>query len=97
MLTLGLSATGFAGKQTTWRHLKDASYDFPFAAYLAEYGKEYNGAEFTRREANFKASLAAIREHNEGDHTWKMGLSEHSDKDEGEWAAMKGLHRGLLW
>ena len=38
MLTLGLSATGFAGKQTTWRHLKDASYDFPFAAYLAEYG-----------------------------------------------------------
>ena len=71
-------------------------YSFSFDQYLAEHGKEYNGPERTRREALFKASLAKIQEHNEAEHSWKMGLSEHSDKSESEIQALKGLHRGLL-
>ena len=40
-------------------------------------------------------ALAEIKVHNEGDHTYKKGLSVHTDKDANEWQALKGVHRGL--
>ena len=67
-----------------------------FAEYCAEYGKTYTGEESARRERIYTAALAKIKAHNEGVSTYKMGLSEHTDKDDGEWKALKGLHRGLL-
>ena len=96
-VTLDLYAPGPKAikKKTTWRHLQARGYDFSFAEYCAEYGKDYSkdSAEAARREAIFRREMAKIRAHNEGEHSWKMGLSIHTDKTEEEWLALKGLNR----
>ena len=83
--------------KTTWRDLAKVDYDFSFDSYCAEYSKSYTGAERERRAKIFDSALKEIKAHNNGNATYKMGLSEHTDKDDAEWKALKGLHRGLLF
>eukprot|EP00966_Prymnesium_polylepis_P021785 500775-Prymnesium_polylepis.1 len=91
-------AVAFAGsKKTTWRDLAAVNYDFSFDKYCEEYDKVYSGADRERRAGIFHDALAEIRMHNEGNFTWKKGLSQHTDKNADEWASLKGLHRGLLF
>jgi len=82
-------------KKTTWRHLRALNYQYTFAEYVAEYGKVYPVEEAAQREAAFDKALVAIKAHNEAvpAPSWRMGLSEHSDKTEAEWKALKGLSR----
>ena len=94
-VTLDLYAPGpkEIKKKTTWRHLQARGYDLSFAEYCAEYGKDYAKEEAPRREGIFRAEMAKIMAHNEAEHSWKMGLSVHTDKTEEEWHMLKGLNR----
>ena len=95
-LTIKLDLYGPAKKKTTWRHLRALEYQYTFDDYCTEFGKEYPQAEEkAQRAAIFAAQLQAIRTHNEAtpEPSWRMGLSEHTDKTEAEWRALKGLNR----
>jgi len=101
-LVLAASTSGMVEerplKVTTAEVLKQVEYKFTLEQYAAEFGKVYTESEKPAREAALKASLAAIRAHNEAipAPSWVMGLSEHSDKSANEWNSLKGLHRGLF-
>jgi len=97
VISLSLVAAFAPPKKTTWRDLDSTGYLFSFDQYCREYGKQYVGAEKERRSRIYYAALEQIKEHNTGNSTYKMGLSQHTDKDETEWKSLKGLHRGLLF
>jgi len=51
-----------------------------FVAFVADYGKSYaNAAEIARRFAVFETNLRLIAEHNRGNHSWTMGVTQFSD------------------
>jgi cathepsin L len=102
LLSSALSSPGLVEsavtKVTTAQVLKQLNYEFSFEQYSAEYGKVYAEGEKPWRTEMFKASLAAIKAHNEQvpAASWWMGLNQHSDKSDEEMKSLKGLHKGLF-
>jgi len=66
---------------------------YTFQHYLREFGKDYAGDEYSKREALFNEELQAVRQHNieykEGKHTWWAAVNEYSDWTELEFKKIK--------
>jgi len=79
----------FAAK-TPWHGLKE--YDFE--KYLAEFKKEYYGAEYTQRKTIFDSNLARIRAHNADPFSsYKMGVNHLTDLSPEEFRKLLGYKR----
>jgi len=52
---------------------------FMFTKWVQQHGKKYDSAEFFTRYNVFKANLALIEEHNNGNQGWTMGMNAHGD------------------
>jgi len=59
--------------------LSDYDYAMHFSSFVARFEKHYEGVELFRRFETFKTNYDTVAEHNEGNHTWTMGLNEFSD------------------
>jgi cathepsin L len=59
--------------------LSNTEYEYLFTAWVNEYGKSYETAEFFNRFNVFKTNLDTIREHNSMNDTWTMGMNEFGD------------------
>merc|ERR1711909_23988 len=57
-----------------------------WATYKAIYGKEYSGAEDLMRYQRWLQNKEVVDAHNNGDHSYRMALMEHSDWTEEEMA-----------
>lgn len=80
--------------KTSWEELR-ANPGYSFPDYVAEYGKTYDAAEYTTRQAIFTKQLRAIRTHNTQNPNWIMGLNHLSDWEETEVTQkMTGLSSG---
>jgi hypothetical protein len=71
--------------------LKDSEYEFLFTAWVNEYGKAYETAEFFNRFKIFKANLDIIREHNAQNYSWTMGMNEFGDMT---WEEFRSIYIG---
>merc|ERR1712083_420711 len=54
-------------------------YENAFAGFLKEHSKVYEGDEVQYRFSVFKSTMDTIFEHNNGNHTWTMGINQFSD------------------
>jgi len=54
-------------------------YENAFAGFLKTHGKIYEGEEIQYRFSVFKSSMDTIFEHNQGNHSWTMGINQFSD------------------
>jgi len=54
-------------------------YENAFATFLKDYNKVYEGDEVQYRFSVFKSTMDTIHEHNQGNHTWTMGINQFSD------------------
>jgi len=54
-------------------------YENAFASFLKEHNKVYAGDEVQYRFSVFKSTMDTIYEHNQGNHTWTMGINQFSD------------------
>jgi hypothetical protein len=59
--------------------LSGAEYEYLFTAWVNEYEKSYETAEFFNRFNVFKANLDIIREHNAKNESFTMGMNEFGD------------------
>jgi len=59
--------------------LSNSEYEYLFTAWVNEYGKSYETAEFFNRFGVFKANLDKIRDHNALNESWTMGMNEFGD------------------
>jgi len=59
--------------------LSNSEYEYLFTAWVNEYGKSYETAEFFNRFNVFKANLDLIREHNSQNASFTMGMNEFGD------------------
>jgi len=59
--------------------LSSDEYEFLFTAWVNEYGKSYETAEFFNRFNVFKTNLNIIREHNAQNESFTMGMNEFGD------------------
>jgi C1A family cysteine protease len=59
--------------------LSTQEYEYLFTAWVNEYGKSYETAEFFNRFNVFKANLDIIREHNSKNMSYTMGMNEFGD------------------
>jgi len=73
--------------------LSDSEYEYLFTAWVNEYGKSYETAEFFNRFNIFKANLDIIREHNAKNDSWTMGMNEFGDMT---WEEFKSSYVGGL-
>jgi cathepsin L len=64
--------------------LPESRYEEEFVAYLEQYEKTYDVAEFFNRFSVFKMNYDNILRHNAGNHTWFMGINQFSDLTEEE-------------
>jgi cathepsin L len=68
-------------------------YENAFARFLKEHSKVYEGDEVQYRFSVFKSTMDTILEHNNGNHTWTMGINQFSDLTEAEF---EKIHLGYL-
>jgi len=68
--------------------LSDSEYEYLFTAWVNEYSKSYETAEFFNRFNIFKANLDMIREHNAKNESWTMGMNEFGDMTWDEFRAV---------
>lgn len=81
------------------KELKSADLEqYAFEDYIREFGKEYDGDEYKKREASFLEKLKEIRSHNDdGTTIYKKGVNFLSDYTDDELQKMKGLDKSLLF
>ena len=59
---------------------------YTFADYMRDFHKVYDADEIPARQSAFQSAMKKILEHNNAPGTsWKMGVSEHTDKTPVEW------------
>ena len=63
---------------------------YTVADYVREFGREYSDAERPWREALVAERLAAIEAHNAGQHAYKQGANQFTDRTEQELRALGG-------
>jgi C1A family cysteine protease len=73
--------------------ISEEVYQSEFTEFVAEFDKSYSAAEFFKRFAVFKQNYFNIVEHNNGNHTWTMGVNQFSDltAEEFEEQYLRGL------
>lgn len=54
-------------------------YENAFAGFLKTHKKVYEGDEVQYRFGVFKSTMDTIREHNDANHSWTMGINQFSD------------------
>jgi len=59
--------------------LTELEYQQQFTRFVAKYSKAYEHSEFFTRYNVFKSNLDAITKHNEGNHSYTMGVNEFAD------------------
>lgn len=71
---LVLSTLTVCFARTTWKDLEK----YTFEQYVQEYGFNWRegSTEWSARKFIFEAELSRIREHNMGEHSWKMGVNQ---------------------
>jgi C1A family cysteine protease len=74
--------------------ISEEVYQSEFSEFVAEFDKSYSVPEFFKRYAVFKDNYADIVAHNNGNHTWTMGVNQFSDLTAEEFEAI--YLRGLL-
>lgn len=62
-----------------------------FFQFVKDYKKQYPIEEFFDRFNIFKANLALIEEHNQGNDSWKMGVNQFADLTKEEFRSYLGL------
>lgn len=68
-------------------------YENAFAGFLKEHSKVYEGDEVQYRFSVFKSTMDTIFEHNNGNHTWTMGINQFSDLTPTEF---EKIHLGFI-
>jgi cathepsin L len=83
-VVIGLSAAAIAP-------LAESEYEYLFTAWVEEYSKTYETAEFFNRFRIFKTNLDTIREHNAKNESWTMGMNEFGDMT---WEEFRSIYVG---
>lgn len=66
-----------------------AAFSCPtFDEWSSQHGKSYEGAEYDHRLRIYNSNMAKIATHNEGNHSWTMGINKFADLTEDEFKAM---------
>lgn len=68
-------------------------YENAFAGFLKTHGKIYEGDEVQYRFSVFQSTMDTIFEHNQGNHSWTMGINQFSDLTSVEFEKM---HLGYI-
>ena len=85
---------GLCVARTYWHQLEETNYSFK--DYEAEFFKSYEtmGERRWRREL-FEANLQDIITHNRGDHSWKKGVNQFTDRTPEEFRQLLGFDKAL--
>jgi hypothetical protein len=76
--------------------ISEEVYQSEFTEFVAEFDKSYSAAEFFKRYSIFKQNYFNIVEHNNGNHSWTMGVNQFSDLTAEEFEAiyLTGIPQG---
>jgi len=81
--TLALLFAAAVGTQA----LSEAEYQTSFTRFVSKFSKAYEHEQFFTRYNIFKSNLDAITKHNEGNHSYTMGINEFADLTQEEFKA----------
>jgi len=74
----------------------EQEYQDSFVAWMAKFSKSYVPEEFFYRYETFKTNMDLVQQHNAGNYTWTLGLTQFADLTRGEFKQMYLGFRGDL-
>jgi len=87
-MTLGAAFMAFLQATNAAPMLKEMQYQKLFSDFVAKYDKQYETKDVFAKYATFKKNHFAIQQHNEGDHSYSLGLNEFADLTTEEFASL---------
>ena len=84
------------GRKTTWKELKNYSFEKFVAEFKHEFGA-VGGDEWNKRKSLFETELARVVKHNDGNFSWKEGVNKFSALSSSEKKALYGRNKNIAF